>query len=57
MEKQKKTFGGIRESVRKGIVSLKRNPSVIPLAMLFLALTLAAAGILLGRRIGTIFKF
>ena len=37
MAKQKKTSGGIRESVRKGIVSLKRNPSVIPLTMLFLA--------------------
>ena len=37
MAKQKKTSGGIRESIRKGIVSLKRNPSVIPLTMLFLA--------------------
>ncbi len=37
MEKQKKNPGGIKESIRKSIVSLKRNPSVIPLAMLFLA--------------------
>jgi len=37
MAKQKKTSGGIRESIRKSIVSLKRNPSVIPLVMLFLA--------------------
>lgn len=33
----KKTSGGIRESIRKGIVSLKRKPSVIPLLMLFFA--------------------
>lgn len=33
----KKNNGGIKESVRKSIVSLKRNPSVIPLAMLFIA--------------------
>jgi len=37
MAKQKKTSGGIRESIRTSIVSLKRNPSVIPLVMLFLA--------------------
>lgn len=38
MAKQnKKMPGGIKESVRKAIVSLKRNPSVIPLAMLFIA--------------------
>ena len=37
MEKQKKTNGGIKESIRKAIVSLKRNPSIIPLVMLFLA--------------------
>ena len=36
MAKTKKS-GGIKESVRKGIVSLKRNPSVIPLVMLFVA--------------------
>ena len=37
MENQKKNKGGLKESVRKGIVSLKRNPSVIPLVMLFIA--------------------
>ena len=37
MEKQKKNPGGIKESIRKSIVSLKRNPSVIPLVMLFIA--------------------
>lgn len=37
MANQKKNKGGIKESVRKGIVSLKRNPSVIPLVMLFIA--------------------
>lgn len=37
MANQKKKSGGIKESVRKGIVSLKRNPSVIPLVMLFIA--------------------
>lgn len=36
-KKIKKAPGGIRESIRKAIVSLKRNPSVIPLAMLFVA--------------------
>ncbi len=37
MANQKKTSGGIKETFRKAIVSLKRNPSVIPLLMLFLA--------------------
>ena len=38
MAKQtKKAPGGIKESIRKAIVSLKRNPSVIPLVMLFIA--------------------
>lgn len=38
MAKQnKKNNGGIKESIRKAIVSLKRNPSVIPLGMLFIA--------------------
>jgi hypothetical protein len=37
MAKQKKTNGGIKESIRKVVVSLKRNPSVIPLVMLFIA--------------------
>ena len=36
MDKKKKS-GGIGESIRKAIVSLKRNPSIIPLAMLFVA--------------------
>ena len=36
MAKTKKN-GAIKEAFRKFIVSLKRNPSVIPLAMLFLA--------------------
>lgn len=37
MAKQKKNNGGIKESIRKAVVSLKRNPSVIPLVMLFIA--------------------
>lgn len=37
MANQKKTSGGIKESLRKVVVSLKRNPSVIPLVMLFIA--------------------
>ena len=37
MANQKKNKGGLKESIRKGIVSLKRNPSVIPLVMLFVA--------------------
>ena len=37
MANQKKNKGGIKESFRKAIVSLKRNPSVIPLVMLFIA--------------------
>ena len=38
MAKQmKKKSGGIKESIRKGIVSLKRKPSVIALLMLFFA--------------------
>lgn len=36
MAKMKKS-GGIKESIRKFVVSLKRNPSVIPLVMLFVA--------------------
>ena len=36
MAKMKKT-GGFKESLRKLVVSLKRNPSVIPLVMLFIA--------------------
>ena len=36
MDKKKKN-GGIGESIRKAIVSLKRNPSIIPLVMLFVA--------------------
>ena len=36
MDKKKKS-GGIKESIRKAIVSLKRNPSIIPLGMLFVA--------------------
>ena len=37
MANKKKTSGGIKEAFRKAIVSLKRNPSVIPLVMLFVA--------------------
>jgi len=33
----KKAPGGIKEMIRKMIVSLKRNPSIIPLGMLFIA--------------------
>lgn len=33
----KKNNGGIKETIRKAIVSLKRNPSIIPLVMLFFA--------------------
>lgn len=37
MAKQKKNNGGLKERFRKFIVSLKRNPSVIPLVMLFVS--------------------
>ena len=37
MAKMKKTNGGFKEAVRKLIVSLKRNPAVIPLGMLLFA--------------------
>ena len=36
MAKMKKT-GGVKEAARKFVVSLKRNPSMIPLVMLFIA--------------------
>ena len=37
MAKQKKTNGGIKESIRRAVVSLKRKPDMIPLVMLFIA--------------------